>query len=148
MSKPWIHAQSSFRRHGGKPEDYMPIHELLDSSKGCIADQRHRGLTHTSWFISFIVPKIFGETATNSDGKVYSTRDIAEQHVLEDYKMRFIPTPQDFLQEIPVRDWMNNGAGLPPSCHTLERDSVRVVSHDKVVNEGGPKVFFRASVSD
>lgn len=115
MSKPFIHAKSSVRKYGGSETDYLPIHEFLDSSKSAIADNRHRALTHNSWFISTIIPKIFGETFVNSDGKVISSRDIAEQHVLEDYNMRFIPSAQDFLAEIEFKDWMQNGLGNPPS---------------------------------
>lgn len=123
MSKPWVHALSSAKRFGGRPEDYMPIHTTLDLSKGTIADSRHRAVSHTSWFISSILPLIFGETFKNSDGEVVSTRDVGEQHVLEDYAGRFIPTVQDFLQGLPYEDWMNNGKGHPPSYARLaERD--------------------------
>lgn len=89
----------------------------MDSSKACIADNRHRALTHNSWFVGTILPLIFGNTFTNSDGKIISTRDIGEQHVLEDFGNRFIPTPQDYLQEIPCYDWINNGrkGANPPS---------------------------------
>lgn len=119
MSKPLIHARASVRRHGGKVEDYLPIHEFLDCSKGVIAGNRHRALTHNSWFIMFVIPRVFGEVAVNSDGKQYSTRDIAEEHVLQDYR-GFIPTPQDFLAEVPYQPWMHNGAGRPPSCAKME----------------------------
>ena len=45
-----------------------------------------------------------------------STRDVAEQHILEDYH-GFIPTLQDFLEELPIKDWMVNGKGEKPnSC--------------------------------
>ena len=118
MPKPWIHAQQSARRYGGIPADYMELHGLMDESKGTIADSRHRALTHNSWFIAVIIPRIFGETATNSDGKVYSTRDVAEDHVLLDYK-HFIPSAQDYLAEIEMKDWMQNGLGTPPSCAKL-----------------------------
>lgn len=90
----------------------------MDSSKSVIADQRHRALTHTSWFVGFILEKVFGETLTNSDGKVVSVRDVGEDHVREDYK-GFIPTPQDFLAEVPLHPWMQNGNGFPPSCASL-----------------------------
>jgi len=116
MSKPYIHALSSAKRYGGTPEDYLELHTFMDSSKSCIADNRHRALTHNSWFISVIIERVFGITMTNSEGKVVSTRDIAEQHVLEDYGQRFIPSAQDFLQEIEWKPWMNNGTeGPPPS---------------------------------
>lgn len=123
MSKPYIHAQSSARLYGGKPEDYIAIHNLMDSSKGTIADNRHRALTHNSWFIAPNGPLelIFGVTITNSDGRKVSTRDIGEQHVLEDFGNKFIPTPQDYLEKMPMENWMLNGKGdVPPSSKTLE----------------------------
>jgi len=114
MAKPWIHAVSSAKKYGGKPEDYIEIHNLMDSSKGSIADSRHRTLTHNAWFVGTILEKIFGVTLENSDGMKVSVRDIGEQHVLEDYRMRFIPTAQDYLQEMDVKEWMVAGRGEPP----------------------------------
>jgi len=119
MAKPYIHAKNSVKRYGGVPEDYLPIHNLLDSSKSAMADNRHRALTHNAWFIGFILEKIFGTTMVNSDGKTFSVRDIAEQHVLEDYRMKFIPTAQDFLQEMEFKPWMQNGLGNPSSVDRL-----------------------------
>jgi membrane-bound metal-dependent hydrolase YbcI (DUF457 family) len=119
MSKPYIHALSSVKRFGGKIEDYLPIHELLDSSKAITADNRHRIFTHNSWFVAIIIPKIFGETFTNSDGMVLSSREIAEQHILEDYGNRFIPTAQDFLDEVKIQSWMLNGIALPNSAQKM-----------------------------
>lgn len=121
MSKPWIHAESSAKKFGGKPEDYIEIHNLLDSSKGTIADSRHRALTHNAWFLSVILEKVFGVTIVNSEGRHVSVRDVGEQHVLEDYRMRFIPSAQDFLQEIEFKDWMVSGKGQPPSSAKLYR---------------------------
>lgn len=126
MSKAHIHAESSARKFGGKMEDYLEIHEFLDSSKGAIPDNRHRALTHTSWFISTILTRIkwnntkvdpSGLLILNSDNKVVHIRDIGEQHILEDYGMRFIPTPQDFLADLPFQDWMNNGKVGSPDSH-------------------------------
>ena len=115
MPKPWIHAVSSAKKFGGKPEDYLAIHNLMDSSKGTIADSRHRALTHNAWFVGTILEQIFDVTLTNSDGKIISVRDIGEQHVLEDYRMRFIPSAQDYLQEMEVKEWMVAGLGEPPT---------------------------------
>lgn len=112
--KPYIHALSSAKKYGGKPEDYIEIHNFLDSSKGAIPDNRHRALTHTSWFLSVVLERVFGVTMTNSDGKTFSVRDIGEQHILEDYG-GFIPTAQDFLQYVEWQNWMDNGNGVPPS---------------------------------
>jgi hypothetical protein len=44
-----------------------------------------------------------------------SVADIGERHILEDYGMKFIPTPQDYIQNMRMQPWMNNGRGLPPS---------------------------------
>lgn len=115
MSKPWIHACSSAKKYGGKPEDYMDIHEFVDSSKAAFADNRHRALTHNAWFIGTVIERVFGSTRKNTDERVYSVRDIAEQHVLEDYGGKFIPSAQDFLAEVEMKDWMQNGRGVPPS---------------------------------
>lgn len=126
MSKPYIHALSSQRRWGGEPEDYIEIHNLMDKSKGTIADSRHRALTHNAWFISEILERIFGVTLTNSAGRVVSVRDVGEQHVMEDYANRFIPSAQDFLEEIPMKEWMIAGKGEPPaSVKNIERNQKR-----------------------
>lgn len=115
MSKPHIHAESSAKKFGGKPKDYIEIHNLLDSSKAALCDQRHRALTHNSWFIGVILERIFGVTITNSEGKEVSVRDIGEQHALEDFGGKFIPSAQDWLINLTMQDWMDNGKGQPNS---------------------------------
>ena len=65
----------------------------------------------------------YGTTFKNSDNKEVSVRDIVEQHCLEDYKFKFMPSAQDFLQEMDFLPWMQNGMGEPP------------VSHKKLVGE-------------
>jgi hypothetical protein len=116
MAKPSVHAASSARRIGGKPEDYQAIHDFLDGSKAAIADNRHRALTHHTWFLSVVLERVFGPSLTNSDGRQVSVRDVGEQHVLEDFGMQFIPTAQDYLQELEPKTWMHNGRGTPPSA--------------------------------
>lgn len=119
MAKPYTHALNSAKKYGGTFEDYMEIHEFIDSSKAAYPSVKHRALTHNSWFIGVVLPKVFGETfKRKSDGVIISTRDIGEQHVLEDFQGKFIPTPQDFLQEMDFKDWMDNGNGEPPSSHS------------------------------
>src|SRR5688500_11504602 len=107
-----IHARSSARRFGGDPSAYLPIHDFMDSSKAACGDNRHRALTHTSWFISTVLERVFGHeiTVTLADGRTrkVSVRDIGEQHVLEDFG-GFIPTPQDFLSEMFLKTWMMFG---------------------------------------
>lgn len=112
MAKPWIHSQSSARKFGGIPEDYIDIHNFMDASKGVIADNRHRALTHNSWFLSVVLERVFGVTFINSDGKTISVRDIGEQHVFED--LGCIPSGQDYLAELEYKSWME-GKGKPSS---------------------------------
>ena len=116
MSKPIIHAKNSARKFGGKPEDYLRIHQHMDSTKSCVADNRHRTLTHNSWYVGVGGPLelIFGIELTNRDGKSIPVRSIGEQHILEDFG-GFIPTVQDFLAALPLQLWMS-GVGRPPSC--------------------------------
>ncbi len=131
MSKPWIHALSSAKKHGGKPEDYIEIHSLLDLSKGAVADHRHRVVTHNAFFIGVILEKIpfhnsappvggLYTTIINSDGKHVSVRDIGEQHCLEDFK-GFIPTLQDYTDSLTMESWMNNGNGKPNSIISAQK---------------------------
>lgn len=104
MSKPYKHALSDVAKFGGCVEDYLPIHDFMDSTKSSVPDVRHRAILHSSFGI-FIVEKVFGHNITNSDGKVISVRDIAERHCLQD--MGTIPTMQDWLSELPIRPWMS-----------------------------------------
>lgn len=117
MPKPWIHSLSSAKKFGGDPLDYIPIHNFMDSSKSVMADNRHRALTHNSWFIGFVLERVFGATITNSLGRIVSVRDIGEQHVVED--LGFIPSGQDYLAELEYKDWME-GKGKPPSYKKLD----------------------------
>jgi hypothetical protein len=103
VSKPYVHAQSSVKRFGGKVEDYLPIHERMDSTKSAHAEVTHRCVFHSAFGI-YIVEEIFGRFVTNSDGKQVYVRDIAEQHVLED--LGFIPSLSDWLKEMPSQPWM------------------------------------------
>lgn len=119
--KPHIHAKSSAKKFGGNPEDYLEIHQLLDSSKIAFADNRHRALTHNSWFANHILPKIFGDTIVNSEGTQVSVVDIAERHILEDFGMQFIPSVQDYLESMEMLTWMN-GHGLPRSKFKVEKN--------------------------
>ena len=103
MSKAYIHAQSSVKRFGGRVEDYIAIHERIDSTKSAHAEVTHRCVFHSAFGI-YIIEEIFGRFITNSDGKQVFVRDIAEQHVLED--LGFIPSLSDWLKEMPAAPWM------------------------------------------
>jgi hypothetical protein len=110
VSKALVHARSSARKWGGKAEDYIDIHEYIDSTKSAHAEVTHRCVFHSAFGI-FIVEDVFGRTLTNSDGKEVFVRDIAEQHVLED--LGFIPSLSDWLREMPPQPWMAGARKMP-----------------------------------
>ena len=109
MANPMVHSRSSVKRWGGKVEDYMAIHKLLDSPKATMNNNTSRMLTHNTWFAYEVIPLIFGYNIINSDGRSVDVVDIAMLHIAEDFRHKFIPTPQDYLQHMQVQPWMNNG---------------------------------------
>lgn len=100
---PIHHAESSARRYGGTPEDYLEIHKWFDQSKEHMADFRHRALRHHSEGI-FSAERIFGDSIVNSAGRHVPVRFIGEQHVRED--LGRIPTLEDWLGNIAPEPWM------------------------------------------
>lgn len=107
MANPYHHALSSVKKFGGKPEDYQDIHDWFDSSKGVMADPRHRAYRHHATGI-MDCERHFGHTITNSDGKEIPVRWIGEQHVTED--IGWIPSMQDWFSCIVSKSWMVTGA--------------------------------------
>lgn len=103
----WHHSVSSAKKHGGKPEDYLAIHDWFDATKAHYADFRHRALRHHSAGI-FECEREFGATVTNSNGRQIPVRIIGEQHVIED--CGFIPTVADWLKNIQPEAWMTKVA--------------------------------------
>lgn len=155
MAKPLVHAESSARRYGGIPEDYIELHDFMDSSKASFPDNRHRALTHNAWFIGTVLERVFGHeieltcTQCNGAGEIpvldggmlprpsgiplpmqscnkcdctgkhgrAHVRDIGEQHVLEDFGGKFIPTVSDYLEGMEFHEWMNNAISGTPTSH-------------------------------
>lgn len=109
--KPWYHAKITAKHCGGKPEDYIEIHNFFDESKGHIADMRHRVVLHNAFGI-WICERTFGTVVNgqrlpyilNSDGKEVQVRDIGEQHVLDDLGM--IPSLDKCLSGLKLETWM------------------------------------------
>ena len=65
---------------------------------------------------------LFGQTITNSDGRVVPVRLIGEQHVIED--LGRIPSFADWAREIRPARWMLRGnpqgsPGLDPTIITV-----------------------------
>ena len=101
--KPYLHAKNSVRKYGGVPEDYLKIHNFLDSSKAHVADMRHRAMFHHS-LGCYLAEDRYGVNLRNMDGALVSVRDVAEEHILED--MGRIPTVQDYLRDMPLYEWL------------------------------------------
>ncbi len=68
---PYQHAQISVKKRGGVIEDYYPIHFFMDATKELCSDLllsplqitgklQSLLLTHNSWFLNAICPKILG----------------------------------------------------------------------------------------
>lgn len=104
MSHAYYHALSSTKRWGGRPEDYLAVHEFLDSTKIAHPDVRHRAVLHNSFGV-FLVERVFGNTLTNADGRPVPTRLVAEQHVVED--LGRVPSLTEWLVNLTPRPWMD-----------------------------------------
>lgn len=102
---PWAHSESTALKWGGKPEDYMALHNWLDETKQYTGDWTHRALRHHSAGIQWGIDK-FGDSIVNSNGKHVPVKMILEKHITED--CGYIPTPSEYLK--PLRDhpepWM------------------------------------------
>lgn len=121
--KAWIHAELSVKTWGGEPEDYITIHEFLDSSKAHFPDMRHRAIFHHTYGV-YVAEQVFGRYITiNRDTypKKVMVRDIAEQHIMED--LGFIPTPDDWLSEMLYKPWME---GQDPNAKLPDSDEEQV----------------------
>ncbi len=99
----YFHAVSCAKKWGGEPEDYLPIHTFIDSSKLIVGDVRHRSMYHHTAGV-FLCERIFGTTITTSAGRKVPVRLIAELHVMED--LGWIPSPSDYIANMTLNPWM------------------------------------------
>jgi len=102
---PYKHAESSAKKWGGEPEDYIKIHDWFDETKQYTGDFTHRALRHHSAGVQWAIEK-FDHSISNIDGKRIPVKIIAEQHVTED--CGYIPTVQDWLSLVAdnPKPWM------------------------------------------
>lgn len=110
------------RKWGGTADDYLAIHEFIDSSKQVIGDVRHRSLYHHTMGV-YLCQKIFGDTVTvnkkhNNGSHKIPVRLIAERHVLED--LGWLPSPADYIDGMPIKAWMSGSVRKEfPLSHLL-----------------------------
>ena len=102
--KPFHHANIDVKSFGGAIEDYLDIHEFIDSSYHVLPDIRHRALLHNQFGL-MLVERLFGHYRINSAGKKYSPRAVAENHILAD--LWFIPTAEQYFNNMTVQKWMS-----------------------------------------
>lgn len=102
---PWDHSISTSRKYGGRPSDYIEIHDWFDCTKQYTGDWGHRMLRHHAAGIQWVIEE-FGHYVLNSDGKDVPTKLIAEQHVKED--CGFVPTVADWTTALTnnPKEWM------------------------------------------
>lgn len=116
----WYHAQSSARKWGGGPEDYLPVHEFIDSSKQSHGDVRHRALYHHTEGV-FLCERIFGKVLhvkKNVKTIQVPVRLVAEQHILED--LGWLPSFSDYINGMPIQKWMSGSVRKEvPLSHIL-----------------------------
>ena len=121
MAHPLFHANSSARKYGGKPDDYLAIHNWFDESKSYMGDVRHRALRHHAEGI-FLCEKMFGVSITNSDGREVPVRFIGEQHVIED--LGRIPSVSDWLSEMTMKAWMGPRSQLEITVEDIKEENM------------------------
>lgn len=119
--KPYLHARVHAKKYGGKPEDYIDIDNFIDSSKAAFADVRHRAILHSA-FGCFIVEQVFGITRVNSDGKTYSPRDVAENHIIMD--LGWLPNMNHYLENMQIQEWMS---GTEKSRTSIKKKHINLV---------------------
>jgi len=113
MAHPLIHAKSSAKKFGGKPEDYIHLHDWLDETKAWVGHSIHRMFRHHSEGI-FEMERVFGKSFVNSDGTTVYTRYVGEQHVKEDC-FNHIPSAKEWIEAMKAEKkpmWMIRTAEL------------------------------------
>lgn len=108
MAASFVHAQASARHFkAGKPEDYLDIHEFIDSFKQSTADVRHRSFLHNSQG-PWVAQKVFGVTRDvmgwDGEMKTLTIREIVESHIMQD--LGWIPSPADWAACMDCKVWM------------------------------------------
>lgn len=94
---PYEHCILSVKNFKGIPEDYLDIHEFLDSTKLHYPNWKHRCILHNSFGMG-LAEKFFGAVIKNSHGITISVREIVRRHIIED--LGFVPTIKDWLSEL------------------------------------------------
>lgn len=131
----YYHAKSCAKKWGGTPEDYIEIHEFIDSSKRIVGDVRHRSMYHHTEGI-WLCQKMFGRTITVGGRRAVQTeelsikildenppvtgpsweiidngpiREVPVRLIAELHVMQdlgWIPSPSDYINNMELKQWM------------------------------------------
>jgi hypothetical protein len=103
------HAKMSARKFNCNLEDTVKIHKVIDSTKLFFPQWQHRMFSHNMWFVGVLV-ELIGDTVPNTKtGKEISVRDIAIEHLKEDFSGK-APDLKDWLNCIKFETnekWIN-----------------------------------------
>mgnify|MGYP003404665725 FL=1 len=105
MASPFKHAENSVDKWGGCIDDYLPIHNFLDSTKLHLVTWQHRAILHNTFGVG-ICEQIFGNVINNSDGKNVEVRYIAIKHIEEDCGI--VPTIEQWLNDLKPKKFAIN----------------------------------------
>jgi RNA-binding protein YlmH len=135
--KPLQHAKISAKKHGGKWQDYIKIHQWFDQTKAHIADMRHRAILHNAFGIQ-LCSQVFGEVMVNSSGKEISVRDIGEDHVLED--LGTIPSINKVIESIDFTNlsWLGGVGKRKGKIISLKEDDM---DEETTPNENNEELY-------
>jgi len=119
---PYKHAELSVKRRGGNISDYYPIHSFMDTTKELCSDNRHR-ILHNHWGIRRVIIPIFGPKI-QLENKTINIKDMLEEdHLLPDFRNKFIPTLADFVEAIDDDPKLNHQID---QCFKLYQDQTDI----------------------
>ncbi len=103
-------AKRSQDKFGGEVEDYLRIHQFLDSPSLWLKAEKQLVLTHSNFGV-FLCDQIFGHTFhRRSDRELMLTANIAREHL--EAELGTVIDVQNMLNLMPLRTWQN---GLKPA---------------------------------
>lgn len=138
---PMDHANTTVKMFGGRTDDYIKIHDRMDSTKAHFCDYRHRALWHHSFGVDQIV-KEFGPSLVNADGQQVDVKAVAEQHILEDcggivpsvsdwFDSLFMPRREVEVPDCPVIRWLDEPESLSRNYHALRYHSLGIFEAER-----------------
>lgn len=156
----WYHAKSSARKWGGAPEQYIDIHEFIDSSKKIIGDVRHRSIYHHTEGV-WLCQKIFGRTIKVGGRFAVQNEDLSVNILDEnppvtgpnfeivDYgriievpvrliaelhieqDLGWIPSPVDYIKNMELKQWMGGAVRKEASLDGFMRGPEDFIKKDQ-----------------